>query len=254
MPWRDHTQIGGAAVIRFAHCQVPPTELGSGRRALSATAGPGASRLLDVTYPAAIVRRGLLIGLLILAGLPLAARASSGAASDAAGGKIAFLRTGGDSDTGDIYLMNADGTGERNLTHHPGVNGAPSWSPDGRRITFDSFRCPGNAASCDSTIFVMDADGSGQHRLTRRQGDRSPAWSPSGDRIAFARQVPGDLNYEIFVMKVDGTGVRRLTRNHVEDDLPAWSPDGRKIAFTHWPTGNFGDGGRAIYVMNAGGG
>jgi Tol biopolymer transport system component len=157
-----------------------------------------------VTYRAAIVWRGLLIVLSILGGLPLVARASSPAASDAAGGKIAFLRTGGDSDTGDIYPMNADGTGERNLTRHPAVNGAPSWSPDGRRITFDSFRCPPNAARCDSTIFVMNADGTGQHRLTRRPGDRSPAWSPSGDRIAFARQVPEDRNYEIFVMKPTG--------------------------------------------------
>jgi len=69
--------------------------------------------------------------------------------------------------TSDIYVMNADGSGQRELTPDDAQENSPAWSPDGRRIAFLS-----------SGIRVVNADGSGLRRLTRKGwGDSALAWS-----------------------------------------------------------------------------
>jgi Tol biopolymer transport system component len=69
--------------------------------------------------------------------------------------------------------MNADGSGQTNLTNNWAVDGNPAWSPDGAKITFDSDR-DGNRE-----IYVMNADGSGQTNLTNNSAQEfDPAWSP----------------------------------------------------------------------------
>ena len=127
------------------------------------------------------------------------------------------------------------------LTDNDAFDAAPAWSPDGRRIAFDSDR-DGNWQ-----IYVMNADGSGVTSLTDNDAPEGfPAWSPDGRRIAF--ESTRDGNPELYVMNADGSGVTRLTFNNARDWSPAWSPDGRRIAFDSNHDGNL-----EIYVMNADG-
>jgi 6-phosphogluconolactonase (cycloisomerase 2 family) len=159
----------------------------------------------------------------------------------AIGPKIVF--TSYDNGNNEIYIMNADGTGQTRLTNNPTADDYPSFSPDGSKIIFASNR-DGNWE-----IYIMNIDGSGQTRLTNTpEFDEYPCFSPDGTKIAFTSTH--GANYEIYIMNADGTGKTRLTNNPASDNCPSFSPDGTKIAFMS--TRDIG-GNTEIYVMNADG-
>jgi Tol biopolymer transport system component len=156
----------------------------------------------------------------------------------------------------EVYLVNADGSERRRLTRNTVRDSNPVWSPNGRRIAFES----------NWQVWVMNADGSGQRRLTRNGGRNvAPAWSPDGQRIAFERRLGrrqslpwcsgcgSALYFEVWVMNANGSQARLLARDAAQQ--PSWSPDGRKIAFTRQIGERQRRGGRLtdIYVMNADG-
>ncbi len=147
---------------------------------------------------------------------------------------------------GEIYVMNADGSGQTRLTNNTALDLEPSFSADGTKIAFTSYR-DGNGE-----IYVMNADGSGQTRLTNNTAeDNQPSFSADGTKIAFTSRRDGNsgIYREIYVMNADGSGQTRLTSNADEDSQPSFGADGTKIAFTSYRDGNGGE----IYVMNADG-
>ena len=117
----------------------------------------------------------------------------------------------------DLWVIQADGTGQVRLTEH-GFNF--SWSPDGR-LVYTSDDDLG-----DVHLRVVNADGTGSARLTS-QAAFQPAWSPDGTRIAFVTLDAKDL----FLINPDGSDETNLTQGLSVNDAPAWSPDGSRIAF-----------------------
>ncbi|MDP9299977.1 MAG: hypothetical protein M3P43_03635, partial [Actinomycetota bacterium] len=104
-------------------------------------------------------------------------------------------------------------------------------SPDGTELAF-TRRMGGRFRY---QIFVMGADGGGIQQLTHQPlGAYAPAWSPSGDQIAFisdAGNGPGN-GLDLFVMDADGSSVRQVSRTtDMNERIAVWSPDGSRLAF-----------------------
>jgi Tol biopolymer transport system component len=139
-----------------------------------------------------------------------------------------------------IYLMNADGSDLRELTHGPGFDEWPTWAPDGSTIAYSEVATfprigPGpldtNRGSSAREIWTVPADGGAPTRLTENAvWDDMPAYSPDGTRIAVARDGA------IWVMDADGSDARPLAGQPADSRFfnPTWSPDGTKIAFTSY--------------------
>jgi Tol biopolymer transport system component/DNA-binding winged helix-turn-helix (wHTH) protein len=125
----------------------------------------------------------------------------------------------------DIWTMNADGTGQRQLTVGARSNYGPSVSADGRRIVFVSNRAGGAF-----NIWRVDADGSNPLQLTRGRGENFPHFTPDGRWVVYATIGFGQAN-AIWKVPADGGDAVKLT------DKPAsWpfvSPDGKSFVCTY---------------------
>jgi len=146
---------------------------------------------------------------------------------------------------GEIYIMNADGSGSKRLTSTPGYDGGPFFSPDGKRILWRRFDEKGTTAD----IYTMKLDGSDVRRLT----DFScMAWAPyyhsSGEYVIFTANKLGFSNFELFI--VDAAGGRepvRVTFTDGFDGLPVFSPDGKRLC---WTSNRTSDGKSQLFLAD----
>jgi len=187
----------------------------------------------------------------------------------------------------DIVTLNPNGSGLRAMGLR-GLNGAPTWSPDGRILWvrpggfalsrargsgFRMLRVAGDNSSPTfspdgrqiafrrqlrkrSAIFVVSANGGRARRVVAPAGGVADKidWSPDSLRIVFSAPVFGQAEQpssNVFTIRPDGSGLRQLTHargGKVNNGADAWSPDGKRIAFVSNRAGAY-----QIYVMNADG-
>jgi Tol biopolymer transport system component len=130
----------------------------------------------------------------------------------------------------EIYIMRADGTGQRRLTTVPGYDGGPFFTPDGTRIIWRRFDEKGLIAN----VFTMKLDGSDVRQITDFGAmSWAPYMHPSAEYVLFASNKLGFENFEVFMVDAAGTKEPvRVTYSDGFDGLPVPSPDGRQLAWT----------------------
>ena len=131
----------------------------------------------------------------------------------------------------DIFLMNLDGTQERQLTTYTGLDANHSWSADSQHLAFSSTRS-GDRWS----IHIIDIDTREVHELTRSiikdQHTGSASWSPDGKRIAYIVTKRNPFQEAIYTVNPDGKNPRRFTK-YADSTLYSldWSPDGKQLLY-----------------------
>jgi Tol biopolymer transport system component len=134
----------------------------------------------------------------------------------------------------DVYVMDADGSGQRSLLGRAlnggiervaAVGSALSWSPDGAWVCF--------VGQCGNRIYLYEVDVEGLQRTVRHElpfdDVRSPHYSPDGKRVALSGVRAGVS--DIYVLDLASGGVMQLTADRSDDDAPHWRPDGKEIAY-----------------------
>ena len=182
------------------------------------------------------------------------------------GSKIVFTsnRDGTDPAIGqwDVFIMDADGSGVRNVTQTDDVNErVPAWSadgetllfqrgpaiyaralasgkeqrlrrgsnpdasPDGLHVVFDT----GNGEGGEDALLLMRADGTSARTFRALDfDDKYPEWSPEGTHIAFSRDD------DLAIARFGGRGLKRIeTDDPSSFEHPTWSPSGRRLAVVH---------------------
>jgi Tol biopolymer transport system component len=129
-------------------------------------------------------------------------------------------------------VVRVDGSERRRLKVAP-VVGPGSWAPSGRALVLLSQGDPRRPARYEPPrLFVVNPDGSRPRLLTRHHAT-DPAWSPTGGRIAYVRQISGGLSAVdrsyLMLVRPDGSGRQRIVQIGYAAS-PAWFPDGRRIA------------------------
>ncbi len=141
----------------------------------------------------------------------------------------------------ELWVMDWDGSNQRQLTKHGSLAVGPAWSPDGTLLAFTSYLRGGPA------LYILKPQEGYLRRLWEKGGvNSSPAFSPDGKLIAFASSTDG--NVDIYTIPTTGGTARRLTTARAIDTQPTWAPNGRQLAFTSTRSGS-----PQIYLMDSDG-
>jgi len=122
---------------------------------------------------------------------------------------------------GQMQLINADGSGHKQITNLPGGACPIEWSSDGKRISFSGE--PGG-------VLLLGEDGESVTSILRKAGG---LWSPDGTKLAFWRyRESRDGTGSIWVANADGSDARKVIDDNSEVQELSWSPDGETLLFS----------------------
>jgi len=137
-----------------------------------------------------------------------------------------------------IFMINADGSDLRQLTHEDKGACSFDWSPDGKQIVYTSPCSEKTIQYTNSSLYVLNIESGESSPLPYTPGsDFEPAWSPNGEEIAFTSTRDG--NMQIYVFNLNKLDLKRLTQpdNKSQAHYPTWSPDSSQIVYTVMRTG-----------------
>lgn len=139
----------------------------------------------------------------------------------------------------EIYIMDYDGAGLKQVTHNGAINLSPSWSPDVTKLAYTSYK------RNNPDLYVIDFNRGKERLVARKKGINAAAeWSSNSSRIVLMQRF--EDNSEISIISANtGRLLKRLTKNWANEASPCWSPSGRKIAFVSDRAGS-----PQIYTIN----
>ena len=131
-----------------------------------------------------------------------------------------------------VYIQDLT-TGKREMvSQRVGINGAPSFSPDGKSLAMTLSSSPGNP-----DVYVMTLATKQLRRITTSDAiDTEPVWSPDGGSLYFTSDRGGTP--QIYKVGAQGGEPQRVTFDGNYNANPRVSPDGKSLAFVHREDGN----------------
>ncbi len=196
-----------------------------------------------------VVRR-----LLRCATVALCLAAPAPASADMFNGRIAFssVRSDPQGKSYDIFSMNPDGTGVRQLTSNPKGDRQPDWSPDATAIayTIDKPNSPVNFE-----VARMTAGGTARRQLTTTetgQASSQPSWLPDGSGMLFRRSGPTSRNASVWQMGMRGEQPALRFTTLAPPLYPSMAPDGSRLLYAAILSPS-GDTDRGIFSQTADG-
>lgn len=144
-----------------------------------------------------------------------------------------------------IFVANADGSDPVQITSGSALDTEPTWSADGSKITYLSFR---SGTDPYDLVYNINPDGTGKALLA--DVGTSPSgltYSPDGTKIAYTASLGGGGN-DIYVMDADGSHQTAIIATSEHEADPRWSPDGTKIVYDRFDGTDYD-----IYVADADG-
>ena len=142
-------------------------------------------------------------------------------------GKIVYGAATGNS--GEIWVIDADGSNQKQLTSNAGMNIHPAVSPDGRHIIFSSNR---EGTSNFFNIWRMNSNGSDPKQLTTGSKEFGCSVTPDGKWIVYSSLEGRSGRQTLWKVPIDGGGPVQLSGKNTA--LPAVSPDGKQVACIYW--------------------
>ena len=145
-------------------------------------------------------------------------------------GQIAFASNR--SGAVEVYVINVDGTGTRQVTNIPEGACQPRWSPDGMQLVFVSPCARDLETYPGASLFSVNADGSNIVQLTNFPGgDFDPSWSPDGSKIVFS-SLREDGVLSVYLLNLADNSVNKIGDPEGRmNSYPDWSPDGQSIVY-----------------------